>query len=551
MSAMKNWAHDGKSLGILLLIWICFIVRGVFYSVLFPIWEGYDEHVHFAFIQHLIHPGGLPGIHEQVSKEIEESLKLVPLPWLLRNSIPGTLTHDMYWNLPDSERIRRQQALMFLPRGLSQSPSMLWLPIYEAKQPPLYYVIFSLPMRLISEMPLADRVFFLRCLAVLLTSVFVPLGFRIAMFVFSDQTLALMVVSLAAAMPELLIDIARVGNECMGIGVFCLVLYYALRFAGAPTHSNIAAMLGLSLGLGLITKAYFLTAAAAVFCIIVAAVLSKGRHVLMSTLTICLGSFAISGWWYWHNHAMGEWSGSPVSRLLGNIRLVRWYTTIDSMFLSHIWFGNWSFMQLRSWMYHLMGMIFVAAFIGLLVLTLQYIRKQAPPPFLANWHSLGVPSVFYFFFIIGLLYFALITYTYTGVSGIPGWYMYCLVVAEVILLAAGLFALAPRRWIAGIVPVITALFCLIDLYATHFILIPYYTGLIAHKTNGALPAFHVAQFSEFPIALHRLQANRPMYLTSGVVLAVWCLYLVATFALFLVSFRMAQKSRQGQAELSG
>jgi len=38
---------------LLVAIWLAFLSRGLFYSVQQPMWEGYDEWAHFAFIQHI------------------------------------------------------------------------------------------------------------------------------------------------------------------------------------------------------------------------------------------------------------------------------------------------------------------------------------------------------------------------------------------------------------------------------------------------------------------------------------------------------------------
>ena len=66
----------------LVLIWACFLVRGIFYSSFLPVWEGYDEFSHFAYVQQLVFPGTLPVINQTpVSKEVEESVRLVPLAW--------------------------------------------------------------------------------------------------------------------------------------------------------------------------------------------------------------------------------------------------------------------------------------------------------------------------------------------------------------------------------------------------------------------------------------------------------------------------------------
>jgi hypothetical protein len=70
-----------------------------------------------------------------------------------------------------------------------------------------------------------------------------------------------------------------------------------------------------------------------------------------------------------------------------------------------------------------------------------------------------------------------------------GWYFYCLVFAEVILICAGLRALLPIRARAWAAPSLAALFALLDLYGVHFILLPYYTGVVAHTPAGGLPVF--------------------------------------------------------------
>src|SRR5438309_248236 len=38
---------------LLFLVWIAFVTRGLFYCVQQPMWEGYDEWAHFAYIQHV------------------------------------------------------------------------------------------------------------------------------------------------------------------------------------------------------------------------------------------------------------------------------------------------------------------------------------------------------------------------------------------------------------------------------------------------------------------------------------------------------------------
>src|SRR5689334_5269974 len=125
----------------LLVIWVSFICKGLFYSVLFPIWEGYDEFAHFAFIEYSATHQQLPVRETRVSREVDRSLELVPLPWLLRRFPPPHVTHDAYWNLSIEERLSRQHALRAIPVSWQNESGETYL--YEGQQGPLYYWIMS------------------------------------------------------------------------------------------------------------------------------------------------------------------------------------------------------------------------------------------------------------------------------------------------------------------------------------------------------------------------------------------------------------------------
>ena len=79
---------------------------------------------------------------------------------------------------------------------------------------------------------------------------------------------------------------------------------------------------------------------------------------------------AISGWWYWRNlSGLNEsvilFDQGLFATLLGGTHL-NWITAIDSILFSHIYFGGWSSLTVRSWMYHLFYLLIAAATLGLL-----------------------------------------------------------------------------------------------------------------------------------------------------------------------------------------
>ena len=146
-----------------LMVWACFLWRGLYYASFLPVWEGYDEWAHYSFIQYLATHKTLPvPVRDRVSREVDESFQLLPLPWELRGYSKPSLTHDMFWRLPTGERIRRQEQLRALPREWAQQTSSYGPLIYEALQPPLYYWLSSWLLRPIMTSPLVMRVFVLR-----------------------------------------------------------------------------------------------------------------------------------------------------------------------------------------------------------------------------------------------------------------------------------------------------------------------------------------------------------------------------------------------------
>jgi 4-amino-4-deoxy-L-arabinose transferase-like glycosyltransferase len=537
---------------------MCFLVRGFFYSSLFPLWEGYDEFSHFAYVQHLAVQGELPVLNQtRVSREVHESVRLVPLPWMLGELPPPHVTHDAYWQLPAEERKQRQQQFRALsPEWASQpAPDDLGF-FWEAQQPPLYYWLFSWPLRLAAGSELSDRVMLLRWLSVGFASLVIPLGFLLARRVFGEDGPALGSVALVAAMPELMVDICRVGNESPAIVLYTLLLYFTLKMAEGPERVMSGWLLGLILGLGLLTKAYFLAALPALALTYAWRWWrwpGERRKIVLHGAVASAVAVLLAGWWYRYNLLLtGSLTGQgddaalgemPLLELLGHVAEVDWYHAADSIFFSHIWFGNWSFLQVRSWMYHSFRTIILLAIVGLAMLVWRLWRKQKDSSSLPSATPLLVLAAFYGFFWMGLAYHILVTFVNRGLSASTGWYMYSLVMAEVLLATLGLFALCPARWRRWILPAGTGLFVLLELYATHLLLIPYYTGLIAHKPNGHLASFYVSQLREVGLGtvLERLLVNKPAFLSEPVLVVLWLLFLAATVGLVALSVRASQK----------
>ncbi len=79
----------------MVVLWACFFARLLFYCAMLPLWEGYDEWSHFAVIRQMANGGQLLVSRDAapVSRDIEASLQLAPVPWELRAKMRHRLLH--------------------------------------------------------------------------------------------------------------------------------------------------------------------------------------------------------------------------------------------------------------------------------------------------------------------------------------------------------------------------------------------------------------------------------------------------------------------------
>jgi hypothetical protein len=386
--------------------------------------------------------------------------------------------------------------------------------------------------------------------SILIASAALPFGFAIARRVFGDTHIAAAVIAVATCMPEAFINFARVGNESLAVFFYTLLAWTCLRVLDRGLSTRDTALVGIALAGGLLTKVYFLTAIPVVCVVFLLTWLRpKAPHAkvplriaaLHASAALSIAALAASWWYRFIYHATGDFTGQiqsvslrlvPLADKISAALHLNWLRALDTAMLSHLWFGGWSFLQVRSWIYHLFYVIGLAAVAGLFVLALRRRTDQQPLVILALFEICFAASLAYQVTLSQIAYNAPMT---------CGWYFYCLVFAEVILLCAGLRALLPIRARAWAVPSLAALFALLDLYGVHFILLPYYTGVVAHTPAGGLPVFRLSHLATTGLGeiSARLNFNPPFLLGPAAFWILWGMYGVATILCVAIAIRSA------------
>ncbi len=483
------------------LIGACFFLRLAFYATAFPLWEGFDEWSHFAVVRYMANGALLSPRSATLPLDVAASLQYVPLPPTLRNLPEGALSHQAFWALGAEDRAARLAAFRAIPLEFAALPSRI--SAYQTEQAPLYYWLMTPILRVFRGSSLETQVFALRWASIFLAVSLIPLVFLAGRAVFSDDRIALGCAAIVALMPELAVSMARVSNESLAVVLFSAVIWLTVRQRGWLA-------LGVLLGLGLITKAYFLAALVGV-----ALTFFAPRAFAVAAL--------IAGWWYVRNllntgtlTGMGE---SIVLRGTSSFRMLRaadtlpWRSAVQTTLLSHLYFGGWSSLTAPGWMY---GPFYLAIILAALGLT-GFWRKQ-------EIRSIGL---IYGVFWLAQLYNVILIYVTKGTPTSMGWYLYAVIAAQVALTVAGL-----RRFFGGGAMVLgVALFGLLDLYSMHAIALPYYTGLAFPLPRGELFA--------------RLAVFKPSGVTEGVMAALWAAYLAATVTLMASGAWLGLRVRKG------
>jgi hypothetical protein len=108
------------------------------------------------------------------------------------------------------------------------------------------------------------------------------------------------------------------------------------------------------------------------------------------------------------------------------------------------------------------------------------------------------------------------------------------------LLYLGLQALLPAKLFRLAIPLLTSTYALLDLYGTHFLLMPYYTGVISHDAFNVVRAAKVADFLHFGsrTLMQKLAINKPAALTGSVLFVLWLMYIATTISIPILVARI-------------
>lgn len=454
--SVRHWAPIHQ---FVLVLCALYLVKQIIFVLVFPAFSGHDEVAHYAYLRVLATEGRLPEIPDLSDWQNRQATG-VPTG---EDRIPDELypycryvTKDWHCE-PETPRWRENPPRMvtfegaYLPNG--------W--IYTANHPPLYYVLMTPIYWLSDGASTATQLYILRLAAVPFGLLTVLLAFFTVRTIFpKDQFLMVVVPTFVAFQTQVSYEAAMLNNDVIGITTYSLVLYLIVLGIRDNFPKRLCIMLGVALGLAMLTKSTALTAVGiAGLAILIRIGIKDLRGLLERGVLVGVPLAILAVPWYIYMYATyGNFSA------LEQIKALQWwnYQGDDApgffSLLFNIDFAEFRFMEtwgefgwrlirLSPTMLWAIGLPLLVCLGGLVLYGITVVRGRAssandPVENPVGWQKL---AVFMMLVTAVVAYLAIIQFG-TEFSLTQARYFFPAVNAVAILLALGLRTLIPIRY---------------------------------------------------------------------------------------------------------
>ena len=475
------------SSAVLRLLLVYAALNAVLYSMLLPLWEGFDEPFHLGYVQQLANGQGLPDARSaRLSREVWEAVLRAPASDPVKSNLPEVVTYSEYFSWPAERRSAVQQSLHDIPQDYRWQPSNAGN--YEAHHPPLAYILLAIPERLLAGIPLPPRVLILRIAAALagaflLFTATVALCSELSIGDAHRNIVLFCVLSSQMTWATL----AHVANDWLAVPLAVWTLVFMIRGASSPTPANLATA-SLILSAGLLTKAYFLALVPVLSGISAIRGRLRGFITQVAVIAICAGPWYVRNYLLYHvvTGTQESRAGVGPSKVLGAVFGLNWSGVVATSIRAALWTGNNTFHSFSLGTMNVVVTVCAAAFF-LWIFSRHTFREWVVAAYCAA-------------FALAIAYAAVVVYVGTGnpLSTPSAWYAQVLVAPTLALLLLG-----TARWPrAGKVVAIAIALLFGYVFAATYVLklIPLYGGYEGRGSFKDIAALYLGKF-------HFLTAN--------------------------------------------
>ncbi|MBV9937632.1 MAG: hypothetical protein JO150_03940, partial [Acidobacteriaceae bacterium] len=513
------------------LVLLLALLNTALYCCLLPLWEGFDEPFHYAYVESLSANRQIPVLKQTtISQEIRTSLDIVPISFILKRNIPGTIAFEDWFSFPRSEQTRRVNELRAIPYDQQQIPSSLLN--YEAQQAPLAYLILAPIDTLFSRVELPTRILILRLFLSFAATILTFLGCsRLCQELGLSRPFRVLLLTAFFETQIFAAAVCHIANDWLSITA--AVWFFALTASLVNRHrTRDALLLSVIMGIGLFSKAYFLA-----FVPVFLALLVYGKWRLRLPLKIIAVSalipLVLAGPWYGRNlllyktlAGMQESVGAQNRPdVFDAFRHIHWAKALLESARWSLWTGNESHLAFSQKTLNLELLLLLGA--------LVLLAAHAPKIQGAEIWTLLTTLVF----ILALLYDLCLTWIDThGLQTTTGpYYSPCILPAVLALAFLGLqrSGSVGRIWAIAICVLVAWIAALTYLAK----LVPYYGGFIGRSTVGTLWNWWTDRSGHATLALTALAPVVMVYFLLAGFLIALVLLTAQTISKLILNYR--------------
>ena len=427
---------------------VAVFITGIGWLALLPPWEGFDETAHFSSIQQIADTGTLPLFGKSyLSRDVVGYREHLPMPYSSEPPFDenGGITYQRFRAEPIADAAR---LLLGNPRRFVPSNEPNW----QSQHPPLYYTVMAPAYLVSAAWSWPAQLLLMRTISWL----FAMAGFVVGLVAIyrywpgRDRAVAC---AIAAAWPFLVPmffpEMARLGNDSLCLLLAGAIWYLLMRLAAKGTQRRDGILLGMLLGLGLITKAFFLPITAGVV-----AYLAMRRELGIAGIALVLAALVGGPWYVYKYLAYGVATGAHEEFVLAEHggMLAGLAAQFSVGALAHGLAGivatvsrpvTWSLAKLPE--------VFLVPLVALLLLPLGAYAFGLLRTRLGDiaW----APALIVGAVVAGLVHHVLVRIALSGIgTGTPGWYMHLLAGPLGFAYAVGVLRIANRRFVRVILP---------------------------------------------------------------------------------------------------
>lgn len=412
---------------------LALLLTGLGYLAILPAFEGFDENAHYSLLRQIADTGKIPLYGKSTLDRAVEDYK-GPVPYgSLTPPFDKGLVYSKFFAAQDrAESYDKTCRAPQKPAAYKPGRMSNW----QAQHPPLYYVLLAPLEKITRGFSLVAQIFTLRFASYLLALAGVFLGFLAAK---KDSSLQ----SGAAAgfmlypiiLPMFFPEFTRIGNDSLCLFLAGLTAFLLSAWLQKPRSELLPTAIGLTLGLGLLTKAFFIPIAAAIALFLLIRSWKSGKPVnsppkipVQNLLLVFIPAlFAGAGWYIYKFAVFGDFiggndairlieQGGLLANLEKNFSFSDFARAIAATFASWSWAGTWSLARLPP-LFHLPLLLLALWVMGAYFAQLKRISPT---------HLAWLPVWLLVTFACGLLYHMLISIAINGNGNTPGWYLHIL-----------------------------------------------------------------------------------------------------------------------------